>query len=383
MTVTHLPSSSSHLRVPFIFMPDGTADLTALAQFKADYPGWVSFRATFRPQPGSPPLDATLAAMTEADEHILPVEEARTSNPREPSARLAAPRIVKQPPPPPPRLPSAQAPLPAAYTGPQSLTGAFAASMASATGRAALIRSTQAMLNSLPGQAARAAVVAEFMNPAAVAGTILLTPNPAGAGEEQALRRALAGLKAKGGQHFDMPPRSPPLPGLVPPPLPRLKPGEGGFTPTPAEKPRPGFTPAPPPRPIQPGRPPVANTPVILDSRKTEPSYSGETELSRILAPGGQPVGWVEKRTKLNIRTVTATQFAALKEELLKNAAGPESDKDYDGKVYQLPDGERFGLRISKNHGETIDVMSRATTQLDRNLKIHWNPGNDRRTKAP
>lgn len=148
MTVTHSPSSSSHLRVPFLFVPDGTEDLTAVAQFKADYPGWVRFRATFRPRPGLPPLTATLAAMTGANEQIVPMEGARTPKPRQHSARQAAPRIVK-PPPPPPRLPSTQVPLPAAYTGLQSLTGAFAASIAGGAGRAALIRSTQAMLDTL------------------------------------------------------------------------------------------------------------------------------------------------------------------------------------------------------------------------------------------
>ena len=374
MTVTQLPSSSTHLRVPFIFVPDGTADLTALAQFKADYPGWVTFRATFRPQPGLPPLAATmaasLAAMTEADEQIVPVEEARSPKPLQHSARLAAPRIVKQPAPL-PRLPSAQAPLPAAYTGPQSLTGAFAATAATgATGRAALIRSTQAMLDSLAGQAARAAAVAEFMNPAAIAGTILLTPNPAGAGEEQALSRALASLKAKGGQHFDMPPPSPPLPGLVPPPDPKRNPGEGGFTPTPPEKPRLGFTPAPPPILLRPGRPPVANTPVLLDSRKTEPSYSGETELSRILAPGGQPVGWVEKGADRDIRTVTTNKFTELKAALLKIATR-SSYGSYNGDVYRLPNGDLFGIRMSKRFGETIDVLRSETLQIEHGFKVH------------
>jgi hypothetical protein len=212
------------------------------------------------------------------------------------------------------------------------------------------------------------------MNPAAIAGTILLTPNPAGAGEEQALRRALAGLKAKGGQHVDMPPPSPPLPGLVPPPEPKRNPGEGGFTPTPAEKPRRGFTPAPPPILLRPGRPPVANTPVILDSRKTEPSYSGETELSRILAPGGQPVGWVESRVRSTARTVTAEQFNEIRKELLRNArliTDPSRYPRYDGNAYDLPNGDVFGLRISKENAETIDILSSTTRLIRRGFKVH------------
>ncbi len=163
----------------------------------------------------------------------------------------------------------------------------------------------------------------------------------------------------------------------MPPPVPRRNPGEGGFTPTPADKPRPGFTPAPPPILLRPGRPPVANTPVILDSRKTEPSYSGETELSRILGPGGKPVGWVEKGADISIRTVTFGEFAKLKEALLKDATElPQTDhgasKAYKGKRYQLPDKEIFGIRVSKNHGETIDVFSTKTTLIKKDFKVHW-----------
>lgn len=308
MTVAPLPSSSSHLRVSFIFVPDGTPPPPELARFKAEHPGWVSFTATFRPRPGLPPLDSTLAAMTGADEQIVPVEEARTSPPRQQSARLAAPRIVK-PRRAPPRLPSHPPSLPAPYTGPQSLTGAFAATAApGAAGRPALIRSTQAILDGLAGHAAGGAAIAEFINPAAIAGAILLTPNPAGAGEEQAPRRALTGRQAAGTQHFDMPPASPPLPGLVPPPEPKRKPGEGGFTPTPAEKPPPGFTPAPPTRLIQPGRRQAANTPAILNACETEPRYTGETDVSRLparVAPSrtGMTAKPQKPRTTSNVAT--------------------------------------------------------------------------------
>jgi hypothetical protein len=40
-----------YLTVPFIFVPDGNEGGPELAQFKRDYPGWVTFRATFTPTP--------------------------------------------------------------------------------------------------------------------------------------------------------------------------------------------------------------------------------------------------------------------------------------------------------------------------------------------
>ncbi len=63
---------------------------------------------------------------------------------------------------------------------------------------------------------------------------------------------------------FEPPPPSPPLPGLVPPPSPQRKPGEGGFTPAPPTAPSPGFTPSPPSAPVHPGRPAEANKPIIV-----------------------------------------------------------------------------------------------------------------------
>jgi hypothetical protein len=79
-----------------------------------------------------------------------------------------------------------------------------------------------------------------------IGAAMLLDPTPAGAGEEEALRAYRAGHAGNAETHgFEPPPPSPPLPGLVPPPLPKTKPGEGGFTQAPASRPSPGFTPAP------------------------------------------------------------------------------------------------------------------------------------------
>ncbi len=69
---------------------------------------------------------------------------------------------------------------------------------------------------------------------------------------------------ARSASGFEPPPPSPPLPGLVPPPSPQRKPGEGGFTPAPPTPPLPGFTPSPPSAPVHPGRPAEANKPIIV-----------------------------------------------------------------------------------------------------------------------
>jgi hypothetical protein len=75
---------------------------------------------------------------------------------------------------------------------------------------------------------------------------------------------------------------SPPLPGLVPPSLPKTKPGEGGFTAPPHGKPVPGFTPAPPSAPVRPGHAPVENKPIVLDAaRPVDPNNLGKTTTTK------------------------------------------------------------------------------------------------------
>ncbi|MCB8876553.1 hypothetical protein [Acidisoma silvae] len=312
------------------------------------------------------PPDETATSVAHADAQQFQPHDARSVVPR-----------IARPPRQPPRLPAHRTPMPGTYTDPKTLLAAFGGTTARAEGRAVLIRSAQVMLDELASQeAARAAAVAldslAELAPPLAAGAILLRPEPAGAGEEQALRHALVELRAKGQRSFDMPPPSPPLPGLVPPDQPRRKPGESGFTPSPPAKRNPGYTPALPPVLVRPGRPTTENKPIILDSRKDEPSYNGETELSRILVPGGKRVGWVEGSNK-NVRTVTPDQFEKIKQELLQDARELQTDESYDGDIYELSDGEIFGIRMSVQHGITIDIHYSKTTRINRNFKVHQN----------
>jgi hypothetical protein len=173
---------------------------------------------------------------------------------------------------------------------------------------------------------------------------------------------------------FDAPEPSPPLPGLVPPSLPKTKPGEGGFTAPPHGKPVPGFTPAPPSAPVHPGHAPVENKPIVLESQGGGTSNGKESTLAEVLAPGGSPVGVVNRGARQDTRTVPPNQFNALKAELLRDAkpiADGEQYDRYDGKIYILPNGEVFGLRISDPHGETIDIFVSKTSIISKRFKVH------------
>jgi hypothetical protein len=81
----------------------------------------------------------------------------------------------------------------------------------------------------------------------------------------------------------------------------------------------------------------------------------------------------VEGDARKSIRTVTKEDFARLKSCLLKNAtviARPSQFDPYEGVIYELPDEELFGFRMSE-HGETIDIFKRGTQLLDKRLKVH------------
>jgi hypothetical protein len=73
------------------------------------------------------------------------------------------------------------------------------------------------------------------------------------------------------------------------------------------------------------------------------------------------------------VRTVTPDQFEKIKQDLLKNAQELQKDESYDGEIYELPDGEIFGIRRNARHGITIDVHYSKTTLISRNFKVHQN----------
>ncbi|MDI2113849.1 hypothetical protein [Commensalibacter nepenthis] len=72
------------------------------------------------------------------------------------------------------------------------------------------------------------------------------------------------------------------------------------------------------------------------------------------------------------IRTLTKEEFQTMKDALMK---GAEKIRDYsngEGEWYRRPDGSEFGIRNSKESGETIDIMKPAPGSSVRpNTKFH------------
>lgn len=82
----------------------------------------------------------------------------------------------------------------------------------------------------------------------------------------------------------------------------------------------------------------------------------------------GEFVGNVNKGATENIRTVSQQEFQQIKHNLLKDAKEIGKYSNGRGTWYQLPNGDRFGIRGSNRYGETLDFDVKG---LPRDFKIH------------
>ncbi len=87
------------------------------------------------------------------------------------------------------------------------------------------------------------------------------------------------------------------------------------------------------------------------------------------LTPNGELIG-LEGNAK-DVRTVSPSEFNDLRKRLLENSRSLPDHPTYDGRLYERTDGTQFGLRNSKNWGETIDVFKSPNQSIDNGLRIH------------
>ena len=82
----------------------------------------------------------------------------------------------------------------------------------------------------------------------------------------------------------------------------------------------------------------------------------------------GNYIGKVNKGATENIRTVSKQEFDNIRKELLKNSKKVGEYSNGRGTWYELPNGDKFGIRHSSRHGETMDFNVKG---LPRDFKIH------------
>ncbi len=90
-----------------------------------------------------------------------------------------------------------------------------------------------------------------------------------------------------------------------------------------------------------------------------------------ILAPGGNLIGVRERGAGDNIRTVPTEEFAQIRDQMLAGAVPVTTRREYNALRFDRPDGVRFGLRLSDDHGPTIDIGESNDPLIPQNLKVH------------
>lgn len=91
-----------------------------------------------------------------------------------------------------------------------------------------------------------------------------------------------------------------------------------------------------------------------------------------ILMPNGRLIGQQYRGAGAEIRTVTRSEFDALYKQLHEGARPVSGPTGYRGQVFERRDGIQFGLRISHDSGQTIEVIGGNTKNIPRGFKVHF-----------
>jgi hypothetical protein len=92
---------------------------------------------------------------------------------------------------------------------------------------------------------------------------------------------------------------------------------------------------------------------------------------TEVLMPGGKMVGYRVLGGDRDARTVTPAEFESIRVDLMGGARRVDPGAGYDGVWYQRQDGSRVGLRLSADHGLTLDVIENDHPLVYPGLKVH------------
>ena len=92
--------------------------------------------------------------------------------------------------------------------------------------------------------------------------------------------------------------------------------------------------------------------------------------LGELFAPRGERVGYASNYDR-KVRIVTPAEFETLRIEAMGGARQIEADAEYNGVWYKREDGSIFGLRLSADHGLTLDVIRSDHPIVKPGFKVH------------
>jgi hypothetical protein len=92
--------------------------------------------------------------------------------------------------------------------------------------------------------------------------------------------------------------------------------------------------------------------------------------LHDVLAPGGKPIG-VRSGGDSDVRTVAPASFDRIRNDLLTGTQQTRADAGYNGVWFRRRDGSVIGLRLSEQHGLTLEVIESNHRSVGPNFKVH------------
>lgn len=104
--------------------------------------------------------------------------------------------------------------------------------------------------------------------------------------------------------------------------------------------------------------------------RAIETYHANRPAIERLM-PGGREVGEQLRGASDNIRTLSSERFKPFVDFVLRDASELESYPRYEGRAFRLPDSSIVGLRYSRDHGETLDVLQSNHPIIENGYKVH------------
>lgn len=105
--------------------------------------------------------------------------------------------------------------------------------------------------------------------------------------------------------------------------------------------------------------------------RAIENYHANRPAIERLM-PGGREVGERLRGAGENIRTLSSEHFRHFADFVLRDAEELSSYSNYSGRAFRLSDGSIIGLRYSRGHGETLEVLISSNGTLVKNgYKVH------------